>query len=169
MVRWRRQPSRGRTNRRYVAENPPSGAQFWYSLADAAESVEIRISDVQGEIVNVIRGGKDTGLNVARWNLSRAARPRQAQGGRPQTAQRPANGVRGNRRGSIIGNGSYKATLVVDDEEVASHVISLKSDPELPAGAVSDQQYETMLLQDEIASQLKWDAKSEGRDVYQDD
>ena len=174
VVRWRRQPSRGRTNRRYVAENPPSGAQFWYSLADAAESVEIRISDVQGEIVNVIRGGKDTGLNVARWNLSRAARPRQAQGGRPQiargqSAQRPASGVRGNRRGSIIGNGSYKATLVVDDEEVASHVISLKSDPELPAGAVSDQQYETMLLQDEIASQLKWDAKSEGRDVYQDD
>lgn len=160
VVRWRTQPSRGRTNRRYVADNPPRGAQFWYSLAENAESVQVKISDVQGEVVNTLAGSKDAGLQRLDWNLSRASRPRNG---------RASGGFRGTGRGQIVGNGSYKATLIVDKKDVGSYVIDVKSDPNLAAGAVSDEEYETMLLQDEMASKLKWDAKSEGRDVHQDD
>lgn len=160
VVRWRSQPSRGRTNRRFVAENPARGAQFWYSLAEDAESVQVKISDVQGETINTLTGSKDAGLQLVSWNLSKAARPRTG---------RTSGGFRGTGRGQIVSNGSYKATLIVDKKEIASYVIDVKSDPNLTAGAVSDEQYETMLLQDEMASKLKWDAKSEGRDVYTDD
>ncbi|MEP3479466.1 MAG: PDZ domain-containing protein [Fuerstiella sp.] len=160
VTRWRTQPSRGRTNRRYVAENPARGAQFWYSLPEDVEKVQVKITDVQGATVNTLTGSKEAGLQRLDWNLSRAARPRNG---------RPSGGFRGTGRGSIVGNGSYKATLIVDEEDVASFVIDVKSDPNLAAGAVSDEEYETMLLQDEMASKLKWDAKSEGRDAFKDD
>ena len=160
VTRWRTQPSRGRTNRRYVAQNPTRGAQFWYSLPEDVEKVQVKITDVQGTTMNTLTGSKEAGLQRVDWNLSRAARPRNG---------RPSAGFRGTGRGTIVGNGSYKATLIVDDEEIASHVIDVKSDPNLAAGAVSDEEYETMLLQDEMASKLKWDAKSEGRDAYKDD
>lgn len=161
VVRWRTQPSRGRTNRRYVAQNPARGAMFWYSLAEKAETVQIKITDVQGETVNTLTGSKDAGLQRLDWNLSRAARSR--------NGRAPSSGFRGTGRGQIVSNGSYKATLIVDKKEVASYVIEVKSDPNLAPGALSDEEYETMLLQDEMAGKLKWDAKSEGRDVHRDD
>lgn len=155
VVRWRTQPSRGRTNRRYVSQNPPRGAVFWYSLPNKAKSVQVKISDVQGETVNTLTGAVEPGLQRLDWNLSRAARQR--------------SGSRRSSSGRIVGNGSYKATLIVDEKEVGSQVIDVKSDPGLAPGAVSDEEYEMMLLQDEMTSQRKWDAKSAGQDVFKDD
>lgn len=160
VVRWRTQPSRGRTNRRYVGQNPARGAVFWYSLPEKAKSVQVKITDIQGETVNTLTGSVEMGLQRLDWNLSKAARQRS--GG-------TTSGGRRSSSGRIAGNGSYKATLIVDKEEVASHVIDVKSDPSLSPGALSDEEYESMLLEDELKSQRKWDAKSAGQDVYKDD
>lgn len=160
VVRWRTQPSRGRTNRRYVATNPPRGAVLYYSLPEKVKTVQLKIEDIQGQTVNTLTGKTEAGLQRIDWNLSRAAR---------RSTGRASSGFRGTGFGRIVGNGSYKATLIVDGKDVQSHVFEVESDPGLAPGATSDEEYETMLLQDEMKSKLKWDAKSEGRDVYQDD
>lgn len=161
VTRWRTQPSRGRTNRRYVGQNPSRGANLWYSLPDAAEKAIIKVENVSGQLVSELKASTEAGLHRVGWNLTQTA-------GNTRTA-RPTPGFRGTGRGRPVTSGAYKVTLVVDEKTVTSHIINVVSDPSLPTGAVSDVEYETMLLLDEMKSQMKWDAKTEGRDVYSDD
>lgn len=70
LIRWRTEPSRGRTNRRFASENPPAGASIWYALPTKAERVSIRISDVEGQVVRELRGETAAGLNRVTWDLS---------------------------------------------------------------------------------------------------
>jgi S1-C subfamily serine protease/photosystem II stability/assembly factor-like uncharacterized protein len=74
VVRWRNELPRGRTNRRFVGQNPAPGAQIYYSLPVAAEKVTIKIVDISGETLREIPGAKDPGLHKVRWDLRGAAR-----------------------------------------------------------------------------------------------
>src|SRR5262249_53843439 len=48
-VRWRSDARRGGTNRRFVGENPPVGAQIYYSLANSANKISLSIVDYAGK------------------------------------------------------------------------------------------------------------------------
>ncbi len=83
VTRWRTEASRGRTNRRYVGSNPGTGASLWYSLPKKAQNVSIKISNIEGKVVNEIRGNVEPGLHRVNWNLAlNAAPPQGAAGGR---------------------------------------------------------------------------------------
>lgn len=163
VTRWRTQPSRGRTNRRYVGQNPGRGAQLWYSLPKKSGKVKLQIKDIEGKLVSELNGRGEAGLHRVTWNMTRTA-----PSGTP-SSRNPTSGFRGTRGGRPVSNGTYKVTLVVDEKELQSQLVTITQDPEVPTGAVSDEEYETMLLQDELRNMLKWNAKTEGRDVHSDD
>jgi S1-C subfamily serine protease/photosystem II stability/assembly factor-like uncharacterized protein len=107
VVRWRTEPSRGRTNRRFASENPASGAQLWYSLPAKAERVSIRIADIEGQVVRELRGETSPGLNRVNWDLSQQIATR-AGGATGPTAGGPSGGFR-SRRGPTAGGESSTA------------------------------------------------------------
>ena len=93
-IRWQSEPSRGRTNRRFVGTNPPSGAQLYYSLPRKAERVSIKIVDIDGTTIRELRGPTDAGLQRVSWDLARVTQPAGGQGGGPGGA-----GFQGRRGG----------------------------------------------------------------------
>ncbi|MEO2009214.1 MAG: hypothetical protein ABGX22_11105, partial [Pirellulaceae bacterium] len=80
----------------------------------------------------------------------------------------PAGGGR-TRGGRPVSNGTYRIVLVVDGKELQARTVTLVQDPSLPADSIADEQYELMLLNDELAVEIKRQAKSEGRTHYHDD
>jgi hypothetical protein len=76
VIRWRREPNRvsmyGNGHRRYFGENPPNGAQIFYSINQKAEKASLKILDVEGKVVRELTAQTAPGLHVATWDLSRA-------------------------------------------------------------------------------------------------
>lgn len=178
VVRWRTAPRRGGTTRRYVASNPARGAQLWYSLPKDVKSVKLRVEDVKGQLISDLDGKKTKGMHGVVWNMTQTApqnrRPTGAAGGRGaggRGAGARGGGFRGFRGGGArpVPNGAYRVTLIVDGKPVTSHVLTLQRDPDLPADAIADEEYEARLMQEEAQRRLKSDAKRAGRDVHYDD
>ena len=96
VIRWRREPTRvsmyGNGHRRYFGENPPSGAQIFYSINQKAEKASLKILDHEGKVVRELQAQTAPGLHVATWDLSRAG-------------QRPAGGGFGGGGGPRGGGG----------------------------------------------------------------
>lgn len=158
VVRWRSQPRRGRTNRRYVAQNPQSGAHLWYSLPSKAEKVVVQVHDVEGQRVSQISASGDPGLHRVTWNLSRSSGRSAPQGG---------GGFRGART-RFVSNGAYRVTLLVDGKEVQSHSVSLQRDPDLAADAIADEQYEEMQYLENLEREQEVRARASGIEVRDD-
>jgi S1-C subfamily serine protease/photosystem II stability/assembly factor-like uncharacterized protein len=184
VIRWRSDLRRGRTNRRYIGNNPTSGAQLWYSLPSKAERVAFRIENIDGQVISELTGKGEAGLHRVSWNLTGSVQGRPAGGaggGRPGGgvgAARPGDGRPGGGRpagggrtrgGRPVSNGTYRIVLVVDGKELQARTVTLVQDPSLPADSIADEQYELMLLNDELAAEIKRQAKSEGRTHYHDD
>ncbi len=72
-IRWQSEPARGRTNRRFVGQNPPSGASVYYWLPKKAERVSLKVIDVEGNVVRDIRASGEAGLHHLTWDLARVA------------------------------------------------------------------------------------------------
>ncbi|MEM9827228.1 MAG: PDZ domain-containing protein [Planctomycetota bacterium] len=157
VTRWRREPQRGGTSPRYVGQNPSRGAGLWYSLGKDAKSVQLKVSSVSGRDIRTLTGKTETGLHRVTWDLTGQSNRRR--GGR-------AAGFRGGAFPAPTG--PYRVGLLVDGKEVASQVLQIESDPNLPANAIADEVYELQLLRDEMAQQLKDEAKDAGVDVYRD-
>lgn len=68
-IRWRREASRGTTNRRFIGENPPAGAVIYYTLPKKAENVSVKIIDVSGQTLREIRGSNEAGLQRVTWDF----------------------------------------------------------------------------------------------------
>lgn len=75
-VRWHREPPRGTPygagSSRFAGENPPSGAQVYYSLTKKAKKVQVRIVDFMGKTIREIPAKGDVGLHRLSWDLSGA-------------------------------------------------------------------------------------------------
>ncbi|MEM7314552.1 MAG: hypothetical protein AAF497_15505, partial [Planctomycetota bacterium] len=123
VIRWRRSSRRGGTNRRFASNNPSSSSTLWYSLPKNAESASVKVQDIAGKELAVLRGGTDAGLQAVRWNLTQSS---------------------GRGRVSTVPTGSYRITLVVDDKEVVSKILDVKSDPTLAPDAISEQEFEAV-------------------------
>jgi photosystem II stability/assembly factor-like uncharacterized protein len=70
-VRWRLEPSRGRTNRRFAGQNPPAGTLIDYTLARKAEKVSLKVLDVDGTVLRDLAAAASPGLHRVAWDLSR--------------------------------------------------------------------------------------------------
>ncbi|MBO0700095.1 MAG: PDZ domain-containing protein, partial [Zavarzinella sp.] len=95
-IRWQELPSRGRTGRRFVGENPPRQAQIFYSLPKKATKVTLQIQDIEGKTMAELNGPTGEGLNKLAWNT--AMRP---PGGGPAVV----GGGRGGGQGGGGGGG----------------------------------------------------------------
>src|SRR5439155_13076284 len=73
VTRYTQQPQRGRTNRAYVGENPPPGAQVYYSLPKQAEKVTLEVQDITGKEITKLPAQTAAGLHRVTWNLSAGA------------------------------------------------------------------------------------------------
>ena len=118
VVRWQREPGRGRTNRRFVGQNPPSGAQIYYSLPKKAEKVTLQILDIRGDVARELRGSGEPGVHRLTWDLTRAG----PKGPAPPGNARPAGPVP---------EGEYRLVLTVDDQ-VLTQTIRVERDPAAP-------------------------------------
>jgi hypothetical protein len=115
-VRWREEPGRGGTSRRFVGENPPSGAVLYYALAAKAKSVGLRVVDYAGRTVRQLPAKAGPGLHRVIWDLTR-----------PPT--RPAPGESDDEpEGIPVPPGTYRVVLGVDGQELTQD-LQVEADP----------------------------------------
>jgi S1-C subfamily serine protease/photosystem II stability/assembly factor-like uncharacterized protein len=102
-IRWRREATRGTTNRRFIGENPAAGAAIYYTLPKKAASVSLKILDVSGQTLREIRGSNEAGLQRVTWDLI-------AQGGRGNGGAGSGASGGGGGRGQRSGGGAEGAS-----------------------------------------------------------
>jgi hypothetical protein len=160
VVRWQPEPRRGGTNRRFVGQNPPAGAQLYYVLGKKAEKVSLKVLDADGKTVTELRASSEPGLHHVPWTLGRgtaraggpgaggggagrggAGRPGGAGGGaqQPPGAQPPAGpagGFGGPGGGALVPPGTYRVVLMVDGKEL-SQTLRVEPDPTAPSGIIT--------------------------------
>ncbi|MBI4605759.1 MAG: hypothetical protein HY721_27650, partial [Planctomycetes bacterium] len=142
-VRWRSEPGRGRTNRRFAGTNPPAGAQIHYALPRKAERVSLKVVDVEGATVRELRGSSEPGLHRVSWDLTRApaasrGAPRGAAAS-PQERGRPGSGRSRPGGGRAVPPGSYRVLLTVDGQEHAQ-TPRVEADPSVPPVLVAEEE-----------------------------
>jgi photosystem II stability/assembly factor-like uncharacterized protein len=78
VVRWRSEPSRGSMygngSRLYAGENPPGGAQIYYTLTKKAEKASLKIVDIAGTTVRNLDAKTEPGLHRVTWDFGRGQR-----------------------------------------------------------------------------------------------
>ncbi|MHC4176116.1 MAG: WD40/YVTN/BNR-like repeat-containing protein, partial [Planctomycetota bacterium] len=139
VIRWHYQPSRGSSGtRRFVGQNPASGAEIFYSLGKDAGRVSMTIADIEGRTVRELEAANKAGLHAVRWDLRRAARGPQSGRSRGSSSARP---------------GSYRVALTVDDKEYGQS-FDVLADPDYPEsmfGRDEYQQWETLFAEEQDA------------------
>jgi photosystem II stability/assembly factor-like uncharacterized protein len=119
VIKWamieRRGPSYGEFAR---AMNPPSQATFYSYLKDKVDSAVLTVTDLEGTVMQEIKLNTDAGLKSATWNLRQRREP--GEGGQQQ--------FRGGGM-STVEAGTYKVTLTVNGEEVATKKFNVIDDP----------------------------------------
>jgi photosystem II stability/assembly factor-like uncharacterized protein len=118
VVKWamieRRGPSYGEFAR---SMNPGVEAKFYYWIKADAKDVKLIIKDLEGNVLQELRGSGKKGLHDASWNLRKPAD--QAEGAQS----------RYRRRGSVVDAGAYKVTLQVGGEDIATQTLTVADDP----------------------------------------
>jgi photosystem II stability/assembly factor-like uncharacterized protein len=107
-VRWKQEPGRGGTSRRFIGENPPFGASLCYSLTKKANKIALRVLDIDGTVVRELSAPATPGLHKVVWDTRRAGRT--GPGGRQGRFQ---------TFGPAIPAGAYRVVLTVDGQELA--------------------------------------------------
>jgi hypothetical protein len=124
-MRWRREPTRGTPygfgNHRFTGENPPTGAQIYYSLCKNAGKVQLKIVDYAGRTVRELQVQKEqttAGLHCLTWDLGRGAR----------NTRGPGAGRGRGPRHNPAPLGMYRVVLTVDGKEL-TQALRLENDP----------------------------------------
>jgi photosystem II stability/assembly factor-like uncharacterized protein len=131
-IRWRVEANRGMfsgAERKFVGSNPPRGAAIYYSLSKPAEKAELKIVDINGQLVRRLDAKTEPGLHRVVWDFSRlpsltpgsggmgrgpgALAGRGAGGGRGQGATASASGEQRGQAGGAppVGEGTPRATV----------------------------------------------------------
>jgi len=130
-MRWRREPTRGTPygsgNHRFAGENPPAGAQIYYSLCKKAEKVQLKIVDYAGRTVRELPVKKEqtaAGLHCVAWDLGRG----------PSGTRGPGGPGRGQRQ-TPAPPGMYRVVLTVDGKEHTQD-LRVENDPLLKSPTI---------------------------------
>lgn len=119
VVKWamleRRGPSYGEFAR---AMNPPVQSKIYYWLKADEKDVKLIVKDLEGKVIQELKGSGKQGLHDVTWNLRKAA---------DESDDQPQRRFR--RGGSIVDAGSFKVTLMIGDKEISSHLLKVVDDP----------------------------------------
>jgi hypothetical protein len=123
-MRWHREPTRGTPygsgNHRFAGENPPSGAQIYYSLTKKAEKAQVKIVDYAGQTVRELPVRKEqlnAGLHRVTWDLVRGGAPNRGRAASPAPP------------------GMYRVVLTVDGKE-HTQGLRVENDPLLKTPSI---------------------------------
>jgi len=87
VIRWHSEPGRedwfSASVRRFVGQNPPSGAQIFYSLGKKAASISLKVLDYKGETVSELQAKPEAGFHEVTWNLMKQPPRRQKPATKP--------------------------------------------------------------------------------------
>jgi len=133
-IRWPIEPRHGGTNRRFVGQNPPPGAQIFYKLAQKAGKVTLTVFDIEGNAVRQFNGPTDPGLHRLTWDLTRLVRAQTTAESGPRAGTRTRTGQFGRpfgQPGGFAGRGpmqarrpvppgAYRLVLHVDGQEFST-------------------------------------------------
>jgi photosystem II stability/assembly factor-like uncharacterized protein len=122
-VNWRPEPGRGSMYgngaRHFQGQNPPNGAEIYYSLNKKAEKLTLKVLDYAGKTVAELDSkGKDLGLHRVAWNPGRGPGRQGGGGGRLPPA-------------------TYRVVLTVDGEEF-SQPLRVEDDPNAPPDNIAE-------------------------------
>jgi hypothetical protein len=170
-MRWRSEPRKGGTTRRFVGENPPPGAPLYYSLTKKADKISLKVMDVEGKLVRELRPNGEPGLHRITWDMGRAvARTGGARGGRggpgggsgsgpgaggaaggisetptesgeETPPRRPGGGFGGPGGAAPVASGTYRVVLTVDGKEF-SQTLRVEGDPVPGSGLFAEEEEE---------------------------
>ncbi len=152
-VRWQMEPAHGRTNRRFVGENPPLGAEIYYLLQKKAEKIAMKVVDFEGKTIGELQASADPGLHRIVWDLARAP-TRESRGGPFGAGRRGGGATGGPTRGGAGGPGPgrggrgpsgppatpgmYRVVLSVDGQEFAQ-ALRVDADPATNTNLIAPQ------------------------------
>ena len=129
----------------YTSENPAEGAQFTYSLGQAAQKVKFIVTNPTGRVIRELTGPATAGvLHRVNWDLRLAAPASTGRGGggggggdeggggggaRAGAVQLPIPSHEIGTRGPHIAPGTFKVTLEVDGVAAGSKTFEVRGDP----------------------------------------
>jgi hypothetical protein len=143
-TRWHSEPQRGTPygagNRRFHGENPPPGAQIYYSLSVKTQKIQLQILDYAGKPVRTLEVKNEPGLHRASWDLLREIPSEQGLFARISALQPViGSGLLGSERGQgqrrgprPAPAGMYRVVLTVDGHSYTQS-LRLENDPVLRA------------------------------------
>ncbi|MFC1564689.1 T9SS type A sorting domain-containing protein [candidate division KSB1 bacterium] len=111
------------TDKRFYKPNPPTGSTIAYYLKNAvSDSVEIEISDIQGNVIRNLKGSNGAGMQKVLWDFRRNM---------PQSPNQAARGgqMRYRRRAPMVEPGTYLLKLKAGDLELTTKVVVEKDNP----------------------------------------
>jgi photosystem II stability/assembly factor-like uncharacterized protein len=133
VIRWRLEQGRegmfAGAERKFFGQNPPPGAQIYYSLAHKAESAALKIMDHTGKQVAELPAETTPGLHRANWALTQGrsrrgpGAARSAEQGTPAAASQGAQGS-ASRPGAAAAAGPRPSVPVPEPQQET---------PELPS------------------------------------
>jgi len=121
-VRWRAEPARGAVlgggSRRFVGQNPPTGAQLYYALGKKADKIKLKVVDFTGATARELKVSGEPGLHRVTWDLTRFS----------------LRGIGPRRQpfAEAVAPGMYRVILTVNGTDFVQSM-RVERDPTLPA------------------------------------
>jgi photosystem II stability/assembly factor-like uncharacterized protein len=136
-IRWRREPNKGSMygvgSRLFVGENPPDGAQIYYSLNQKASKLGLKVLDYAGKQVAELKGPAEPGLHRVSWNMLAVQPAPPAQGAQARGPRRRQGGF------ALAPPGMYRVVLTVDGKDFTQG-LRLEADPTMPSNLIATEQ-----------------------------
>jgi hypothetical protein len=137
VVKWRLEQGRegmfGGADRKFYGDNPPSGAQIYYSLTQKANKISLQVLDYTGKMMSELQASAEPGLHRATWNMS-------------EGRQRGGMGGRGGFRGAQAGQARPGGARAAGSPRTATPAAPPAQTPGAPAAAPASQPEEPMEL-----------------------
>jgi photosystem II stability/assembly factor-like uncharacterized protein len=149
VVRWRAEPARGGTNRRFVAQNPPRGASIYLNISEKPDRIALKVVDDMGITAREIPVPKEPGLHRLGWDLLRPITPPNDPPAPPSSGVVGGllsgfrRGIGANQRIGLTPPGTYRVVLTVNGKEQTAP-LKVEADPAYPPvdGVAEDVQVE---------------------------
>jgi len=93
VIRWRLEQGRegmfSGADRKFYGQNPPPGAQIFYSLNKKADAISLKVMDYTGKLMTELQAASEPGLHQVSWNLGQGRGGRGRRGGGGAAASGP--------------------------------------------------------------------------------
>ena len=132
-VRWVMEPAHGKTNRRFVGENPKAGAHIYYSLTEPAKKVTFEVKDIEGKTLSKWAGSAKPGFYKTTWDMTRANDAVAKVDPEKKGGKGKKGGFGQGRR--FAAPGEYRVFMEIEGEGVAAILtttVRLEGDPNVP-------------------------------------